>query len=529
MRPSKRGELPGPAGLPGFCRQKHFNRAANAYVVPLWEVSSSWLPEELKPYEVARKRESFSPEKRRPNGENGARNEDDEDSEDEELLEDPTESEQSEVAWEGPLGGSSRAWFRGVVDTALVLLRRLQGDAGTYAVGVSAALIPPETVGEGNDASMDRCLAQVCRLREPRWAVMALRSGHFAGAIFHGQESIIHKALHRYTVRAKAGGAQSACDGGKKVKSVGSSLRRHGEQRLAEDIKELLTVKWAEELSACELILVSVSKRMKSTLLGTEKEPFLPEPHRIRKLPFMMGKPTFEAVKSAYFRAASLVFCEEKVAEVMSARFNPREEPEKPSKLEKPPEKVPEKEPEAAPEPVKYCEEEDPLFTALHAAALADDVDQIWEELEEGGDPTARDSKGRVAYYLCSSAGAREAFRRWRGQNEEAWEWEKAQVPEGITEASEQRKREKEKEKKKKQKEKQKANKAKAKEEEEERLRKEAEEKRQLEEARVKCDKCQTPITAKPFSRLNYLYCSFDCSNQHRRDLQAEAALKRLG
>lgn len=38
--------------------------------------------------QVARKRESFSPEKRRPNGENGARNEDDEDSEDEELLED---------------------------------------------------------------------------------------------------------------------------------------------------------------------------------------------------------------------------------------------------------------------------------------------------------------------------------------------------------------------------------------------------------------------------------------------------------
>eukprot|EP00913_Durusdinium_trenchii_P000358 g328.t1 len=259
-----------------------------------------------------------------------------------EVCEDPTESEQSEVAWEGPLGGSSRAWFRGVVDTALVLLRRLQGDAGTYAVGVSAALIPPETVGEGNDASMDRCLAQVCRLREPRWA-----------------------------------------------KTQPPPLQRS---------KELLTVKWAEELSACELILVSVSKRMKSTLLGTEKEPFLPEPHRIRKLPFMMGKPTFEA---------------------------------------------------------------------------------IWEELEEGGDPTARDSKGRVAYYLCSSAGAREAFRRWRGQNEEAWEWEKAQ--------------------------------------------------RQLEEARVKCDKCQTPITAKPFSRLNYLYCSFDCSNQHRRDLQAEAALKRLG
>ena len=42
------------------------------------------------------------------------------------------------------------------------------------------------------------CLGPIChfrmscpvppRLREPRWAVMALRSGHFAGAIFHGQE-----------------------------------------------------------------------------------------------------------------------------------------------------------------------------------------------------------------------------------------------------------------------------------------------------------------------------------------------------
>lgn len=72
---------------------------------------------------------------------------------------------------------------------------------------------------------------------------------------------------------------------------------------MAEEIKELLTEKWAEQLARCELILVSapcrergmsgssprgevceieVSKRMKSTLLGTEKEPFLPNTQRIR-------------------------------------------------------------------------------------------------------------------------------------------------------------------------------------------------------------------------------------------------------
>ena len=75
------------------------------------------------------------------------------------------------------------------------------------------------------------------------------------------KEAVVHKAIHRYTVRAKAGGSQSAADSGKKIKSVGSSLRRYGEQRLAEEIKELLTEKWADQLADCELILVSVSKR----------------------------------------------------------------------------------------------------------------------------------------------------------------------------------------------------------------------------------------------------------------------------
>ena len=37
-----------------------------------------------------------------------------------------SESSQSEVAWEGPLGGANRAWFRAVVDGGLVLLRRLK-------------------------------------------------------------------------------------------------------------------------------------------------------------------------------------------------------------------------------------------------------------------------------------------------------------------------------------------------------------------------------------------------------------------
>jgi len=149
--------------------------------------------------------------------------------------------------------------------------------------------------------------------------------------------------------------------------------------------------------------------------------------------------------------------------------------------------------------------------------------------LDEGADPTARDGKGRVPYFLAQTQKVRDAFRRWRGSNEEAWDWNEARVPEGITDDSEQRKKEKEKEKKKKQKDKQKASKEKAREEEEERKRKEEEEQKALEAAQTKCDCCKKPLLSKPFTRLSYFYCSPDCVNIHRRELQAEAAMKRLG
>ena len=115
---------------------------------------------------------------------------------------------------------------------------------------------------------------------------------------------------------------------------------------------------------------------MKSTLLGTEKEPFLPATHRIRKLPFMIGKPTFEAVQAAYLRAASVVFCEEKVADQIAARFKPAKVEEAVEAQPAPAPKV--KQVEEVPEAVKYSEEEDPLFTALHVASQSDDVMPFW-------------------------------------------------------------------------------------------------------------------------------------------------------
>lgn len=490
-----------------------------------------------------------------------------------------SDSEQSEIGWEaerdcgyegyeGPLGGEKRLWSRAEVDGALLLLRRVQcaapraergagaagrggasaaaqgdggypgGDGGgddaavptpTYGLGISAALVHNGGIAS-TDAQLDRRLAEVLRQREPKLAVCALRSGHFAGAVFHGPEPVVHKAIHRYTVRAKAGGAQSTMDNsGRAPKSAGSSLRRYGETRLAEEVKELMSDKWSTELAGCEIIFVSVSRRMRATLLGPERAPFVPNAN-VRRLPFMVGKPTFEAIREAHLKVACVAFAEAAIADALVAKFRPAPAAQADAGSSQPAAGDEKKAPGAAqeaPRP-KYVEEEDELYTALHVAAAAGDEELIQNLLDEGADPTARDGKGRVPYYVCVTQKAREAFRRWRGQNEDDWDWLAAQVPEAITDGTDQKKKEKEKEKNKKKKDKLKAAKVQLKVEEDERTAKEAEEARLLQASQAKCDSCGKPLVSKPFARLEYLYCNTECVAAHRRALQAEAAMRRM-
>lgn len=544
------------AGLPQFCRPRFFVRSSNVFVVPLWELPTNtrWLPEDLaahlrggrEPSAAAAAAEDADAggAGEAPSGGAGA--------EDSSLPEVPaaddkedsgSESEQSEIAWDGPLGVESRVWSRGMVDNSLVLVRRMPPAAARggealdaaaspgYGLAASAALFSTEILRGGSDVLLDQSFGELLKLREPNWAVLALRSGNFAGAVFRGQEQVVHKTFHRYTTRAKQGGAQSSMDqSGKAPKSAGASLRRYGEQRLAEEIKDLVTNKWTAELAACDIIFVSVSKRMKAILVGNARKPYV-KLAKVRRLPFVVGKITLEAIKEAYLRIASIVIADDQTTERLTVKVKPLASVEK----DEPKAPVPVKEQPAAEEvfaPVprpQYREDKDELYTALHAAAAAADEARIAELLDEGADPTERDGKGRVPFYLCDTQGAREAFRRWRGLHEEDWDWQAAQVPEGLTDEMEQRRKEKEKEKKKKQKEKAKANKAQAKgQEEEERLKKEEEE-RALAAAQSKCDSCAVPLTKKPFSRLSFMYCSPECVNNHRRELQAEAAMKRFG
>lgn len=96
------------------------------------------------------------------------------------------------------------------------------------------------------------------------WAVLLLRSGRFAGAVFDKDKAVCHKTFQRYTTRRKQGGAQSASDAGGKAKSAGATLRRYNEAALKQDVAALLS-EWQRELAAADLIFLSSGKTDRAT------------------------------------------------------------------------------------------------------------------------------------------------------------------------------------------------------------------------------------------------------------------------
>ncbi|CAM9292672.1 unnamed protein product [Ectocarpus sp. 13 AM-2016] len=140
------------------------------------------------------------------------------------------------------------------------------------------------------------------------WAVVILRSGKFAAAVFEGQAVVCHKVFRRYTIRAKRGGSQSSYDsGGRKAQSAGAALRRYGEQALREDARALLK-EWEGPLKACRVVLTSVPKGMRAVLFDGKEAPFDRKDGRLRPVPFAVGKPVFEEVVAVHTRVTSIVF-----------------------------------------------------------------------------------------------------------------------------------------------------------------------------------------------------------------------------
>ena len=77
-------------------------------------------------------------------------------------------------------------------------------------------------------------------------AVLLLRSGRFAGAVWSGDGAVLaHTCFKRYTVRRKNGGSQSKNDRSKgaTANSVGAQIRRAQEKKLSEEVLELISHK----------------------------------------------------------------------------------------------------------------------------------------------------------------------------------------------------------------------------------------------------------------------------------------------
>ena len=104
--------------------------------------------------------------------------------------------------------------------------------------------------------------------RRNQWLLLLFRSGRFAAAVLDNGKPTVHKTLHKYTVRRKQGGAQSARDGsGKRPKSVGAQIRRANEALLRQQIQEVLKA-WAADIGRCSRIFIACAKMNLSQLWG---------------------------------------------------------------------------------------------------------------------------------------------------------------------------------------------------------------------------------------------------------------------
>jgi len=107
------------------------------------------------------------------------------------------------------------------------------------------------------DGCIDKLKDLVKNAGELKTAVILTGGGHFAAAIFRGDQVLEHKTFHRYVVRQKQGGTQSGRDScGNAPKSAGASLRRYNEAALAKDIKILLGETWLSIIAACDLVFI---------------------------------------------------------------------------------------------------------------------------------------------------------------------------------------------------------------------------------------------------------------------------------
>uniref|UniRef100_A0A8C7E589 Ankyrin repeat and zinc finger peptidyl tRNA hydrolase 1 n=1 Tax=Naja naja TaxID=35670 RepID=A0A8C7E589_NAJNA len=139
------------------------------------------------------------------------------------------------------------------------------------------------------------------------WVILMAGGGHFAGAVFQGNEILAHKTFHRYTVRARRGTAQGMRDAqGTMPKSAGASIRRYNEAALLKEIQELLA-SWTSYLKEAECIFLRAPHNNQGLLFSSKHGPLQRGDPRIRRIPFSTRRATFREVERVHGTLSSLL------------------------------------------------------------------------------------------------------------------------------------------------------------------------------------------------------------------------------
>ena len=244
-------------------------------------------------------------------GENDDDDDDDDDDDEEDQNGDEEEEDEDDVELEDEESADAHPWWWLKAGEPIVCVETLEDDS-VHSIELNIALVAQsrKVLVASGSAGLLAGLAVLAAKSRPRWGVLILRSGRFAGGLFAGKELLEHKTYKRYTIRKGQGGSQAAMDGtGKKPKSAGAMLRRHGEQMLRTDVRTLIGKEWAERMTACDLVFVSAPRSMRAVLFGGGHEaPLQANDARNRTVPFMVQKPTLKEVKRVHQKLSELKY-----------------------------------------------------------------------------------------------------------------------------------------------------------------------------------------------------------------------------
>ncbi|KAJ9508751.1 hypothetical protein QJQ45_028061 [Haematococcus lacustris] len=355
--------------------------------------------------------------------------------------------------------------------------------------------------------SPHQLLAELQRLRQCRgqFVIILLRGGHFAAAVFRARpvpgsakaaaqpsggsaapnsselfEVVAHKTFHRYVVRAKAGGKQSAQDAsGKFARSAGAALRRYNEGALDQDIAVLLA-SWKTYLDSADLIFVQApSSNARSVLAGASdtagavlsensagtslvaagagasRALLSPSNPRLRRIPFATQRPTFGEARrviglllAVFEPSAGALAAQTAAAEAAAAAVERKEQRRLRRDQEKLAAAAQAADRQSTAQQTKHdsdsdghaeldrCDTHNQDFqeTALHTAARSGDAAEVSSLLAGGADPCARDSRGRAPYAVSLNKETRDAFRRFMASAQDRWDYVAAGIPSALTE-----------------------------------------------------------------------------------------------